>query len=69
MSKRNTKTCKEISVKRLKKHFVTPIVRIVTTNSCGTNRLVKKTLKKVQDVEDSIEIIAREIGRQSKSKK
>jgi hypothetical protein len=69
MSKRNTKACKEISAKRLKRHFITPIVRVVAASSRGTNKLLKKTLKKVQDVEDSIEIIAREIGRQSKSKK
>ena len=68
MSKGNKKAKPEISVKSLKKHFNQPSPDSIEACSCGGG-LMEKTYQKVQELADFVEIIAREILRQSKSKK
>lgn len=68
MSKGNKKAKPEISVKSLKKHFRKPSVESIEACSCGGG-LMEKMYQKLQELADSVEIIAREIERQSNSRK
>jgi len=51
---------------QLKTLVVTPLARLINKHSAVSLRLNRRILKQLREVEDSIEIIARQIARQSK---
>lgn len=67
MHNRTKKNCGGIGAKFLKGKLVKPIVRLIELKAEQQKTLMKRTLAKVQDVEDLVEIIARDIKRKSDS--
>src|SRR3954462_14182896 len=67
MQNRNKNICRGIGPRFLKRKLVKPVVRLIERTAKRQNALMKRTLAKVQDVEDSVEIIARDIKRKSDS--
>ena len=59
---------KEISAEMLQTQVVAPLTRCIEGQIRNTNELVELAIKRIQFVEDLIDIIAREIQRQSDSK-
>jgi hypothetical protein len=66
MQNRNN-VCRGIGSKFLKRKLVKPLAQLIQRNAERQKALTKRAIAKVQDVEDLVEIIARDIKRRSDS--
>jgi hypothetical protein len=67
MRKRNKNICRGIGAKVLKRKFIKPLVHLIERSAQRQKTLTERALTKIQDVEDLVEIIARDIKRKSDS--
>jgi hypothetical protein len=67
MHNRNKNICRGIDPKFLKRKMIKPIVHLIERRAERQKGLTKRVLAKIQDVEDLVEIIARDIKRKADS--
>lgn len=65
----NEKCNGNFQVKHLKKLVVRPLARRIKIHALAGRKLARRTWKKLREIEESIDIIAREVKRQVDLKK